>query len=309
MNLNAVVRLTGINENTLRAWERRHQAVTPLRDDKGRRIYTDKEVERIRLLWALVNEGHSIGLIAQLTDKKLKSMIEKSLSPHVTEIRSINENAKKVLESLIRSLEKFNLENLHQSLQRARFEMNIKEIVVDLIKPLMEKVGLMSEKGKLSITQEHLLSSLLRDYLGNIHQSLSPYDFSSRNNSKRVFLTTREGDLHEFNILLGAILANVYNFQTYYLGPNMPAEDLAKSCTQFNADYLVLGFTDLPKGLEVIDSKRYLNTLDKLLPRNITFCCGGVSELTLSTMSKEREVVQLNSLADLDQFFATKSKG
>ncbi len=307
MNLNAVIRLVGINENTLRAWERRYQAVTPSRDEQGRRFYSDKEVEKIKLLWALVNEGHAISLIANMSNSKLKSMLTKSLSPQVTEVRAQNTQADKFLNSLIRSLEKFNLEALHQSLQRARFEMSIKEIVINLIKPLMEKVGYLSEQGKLSITQEHLLSSLLRDYLGNIHQSLSPYDFASRKNSKSVFLTTREGDLHEFNILMAAILSNVYQFQTYYLGPNMPVDDLAQSCLKFKTNYLVLGFTHLPQNREVMDAKTYLNKLDHLLPRSVSFCCGGASDNDLSEISKDREVIKLMGLADLDQFFATRS--
>lgn len=307
MNLSAVVRLIGINEHTLRAWERRYEAVTPSRDAQGRRFYSDKEVEKIRLLWSLVNEGHSIGLIASHSSAKLKSMLKKTLSPLASEVRPTNSAADKVLNNIIHSLEKFNLESLHQGLQRARFEMTIKEIVIDLIKPLMERVGQLSEVGELSVTQEHLLSSLLRDYLGNVHQSLSPYDFAARKNAKSVFLTTREGDLHEFNILMGAILANIYQFKTYYLGPNMPAEDLAQSCIRFRPDYLVLGFTNLSPERELVSPQAYLKKLDKLLPRQITFCCGGASDTALSVVSKDRQIIKMNGLADLDQFFASQS--
>jgi len=307
MNLSAVVRLVGINENTLRAWERRYGAVNPSRDEKGRRFYSDKEVEKIQLLWSLVNEGHSIGLIAKLSVSKLKTMLTKTLSPHVAEIRPINIKAEEFLTTIIKALEKFNLEGLHQCLQRARFEMTIKEIIIDLIKPLMEQVGNLNQAGRLGIAQEHLLSSLLRDYLGNIHQSLSPYDFSSRKISKSILLTTREGDLHEFNILMGAILSNVYQFKTYYLGPNMPPEDLARSCAFFRPDYIVLGITDLPASLEIITPQNYLAKLDKLLPRNISICYGGSSDLTINQLSKDRELIKITSLSDLDQFLALKS--
>ncbi len=307
MNLTALVRLIGINENTLRAWERRYEAVLPSRDEKGRRNYSDHDVEKIKLLWSLVKEGHSIGLIARLSIPKLKALLTKSLSPHSSIAEKGSAEAEKYLESIIASLEKFNLESLHHSLQRARFELNIKEIVIHLIKPLMEKVGMMSELGKLSIAQEHLLSSLLRDYLGNIHQSLSPYDFSARKNSKSVFLTTREGDVHEFTILLAAILSNVYQFQTYYLGPNMPVHDLARSCHMFKPDFIVLGFTRLPKEKEAISPQDFLSILDEAVPRKITFCCGGASDSALSMISKDRRVVKLGGLSDLDKFFASQS--
>ena len=45
--IRAVSRLTGIGIDTLRAWERRHQAVTPVRDDRGR-MYTDADIARLR---------------------------------------------------------------------------------------------------------------------------------------------------------------------------------------------------------------------------------------------------------------------
>ena len=65
--IRAVSRLTGISIDTLRAWERRHDAVTPVRDERGR-MYTDADVARLRLLRQAVEQGHSIGRLAGLTD-------------------------------------------------------------------------------------------------------------------------------------------------------------------------------------------------------------------------------------------------
>ncbi len=310
MNLTAVIRLVGINEHTLRAWERRYGAVTPERDSQGRRFYSPKEVEKIKLLWALVNEGYSIGLIANSSNQKLKTMLAGSLSPQLIEPKSLKEEstlAHKFLASIISSLEKFNLEGVHHNLQRARFDLSIKEIVIDLIVPLVKEVGRMGELDKLNISQEHLLSSLLRDYLGNIHQSLSPYDFAARNNFKRVVLTTREGDLHEFNILMASILSNVYQFQTYYMGTNMPVGDLVQTCLRFKPNFLILGFTPLPSNREIISPNEYLKRLDKLLPRSVTFCVGGPLDLAACNISQDREIKSITGLADLDQYLASKS--
>jgi DNA-binding transcriptional MerR regulator len=69
----AVSRLTGIGIDTLRAWERRHQAVTPVRDDRGR-MYTNADIARLRLLRGAVEHGHSIGRLAGLTDAELRNL-------------------------------------------------------------------------------------------------------------------------------------------------------------------------------------------------------------------------------------------
>ena len=69
----AVSKLTGIGIDTLRAWERRHGAVTPIRDDRGR-MYTDADVARLRLLRGAVEHGHTIGRLAALTDAELRRL-------------------------------------------------------------------------------------------------------------------------------------------------------------------------------------------------------------------------------------------
>jgi DNA-binding transcriptional MerR regulator len=61
-----VAQMTGLSIDTLRAWERRYDAVTPRRAERGR-VYRDAEVARLRHLAELVDRGHAIGTIARLT--------------------------------------------------------------------------------------------------------------------------------------------------------------------------------------------------------------------------------------------------
>ena len=71
--IRAVSRMTGIGIDTLRAWERRYRAVTPVRDDRGR-MYTDADVARLRLLSGAVEQGHSIGRLAGLSNDELRDL-------------------------------------------------------------------------------------------------------------------------------------------------------------------------------------------------------------------------------------------
>ena len=71
--IRAVSKLTGISIDTLRAWERRHAAVAPVRDDRGR-LYTDADVDRLRLLHRALTHGHSIGRLAPLTNEELQHL-------------------------------------------------------------------------------------------------------------------------------------------------------------------------------------------------------------------------------------------
>jgi DNA-binding transcriptional MerR regulator len=301
MNVKALIKLIGINENTLRGWERRYGAVTPSRGEDGRRLYSAKDVERIKVLWALVKQGHSIGLIANLPTTKLKKMLSPAVAEQETQELKTSPQ-KNYLDDIIEALEKFNMESLNLSLQQARFALSSKDVIFKLVTPLMHKVGNLVSENRINIAQEHVLSALLRDYLGALHQSLSPYDFSNRGWGKNIILTTREGDIHEFGILLSSIICNLNRYKTYYLGPHMPIDDLCEACVQFKVDIMVLGVMKLPKEREIITAMDFIKELDKRLPKRISFIMGGSQFIDLSKISSERKMILISNLEELDHY-------
>ena len=64
--IRAVAHMTGLSIDTLRAWDRRYEAVAPTRGDRGR-VYTDADVDRLKKLAVLVQHGHAIGTVAGLS--------------------------------------------------------------------------------------------------------------------------------------------------------------------------------------------------------------------------------------------------
>ena len=52
---------TGLTQDVLRVWERRYGAVKPKRGANGQRVYTDADLEQLRLLHAATHAGRSIG--------------------------------------------------------------------------------------------------------------------------------------------------------------------------------------------------------------------------------------------------------
>lgn len=293
--------MTGINENTIRAWERRYNVVEPERSADGRRLYSRKDVEKLSLLWKLVQKGHLIGQIASLSVVQLKKMDGEHVAGEL-----VSESAKEQvhLETIISSLKKFDLDAIHHSLQKARFELSPRDIVTRLILPLLKAVGTEVMDSKLSISQEHLLSSLLRDHLGNVYQSLSPYEYKVRSLQTRVIITTREGDLHEFSILLAAILCRIHGYETYYLGPNMPMVDLAHACEQFKINFVILGLAALPPEKEFVTAANYLKQLDQALPKKMQFLCGGMANVPMNVISSGRKYLFFSSIDELDTFLA-----
>ncbi|MBA3613582.1 MAG: MerR family transcriptional regulator, partial [Nitrospirales bacterium] len=59
--INRFSKLTGLSPHVIRAWERRHGLVNPVREDNRYRLYTDDDVVLFRYLKSQVDQGLSIG--------------------------------------------------------------------------------------------------------------------------------------------------------------------------------------------------------------------------------------------------------
>lgn len=67
LRIGEVANRTQMTIAALRAWERRHAILTPARTEGGQRLYSEADVERVRLVQRLVSEGWSIaGAVARL---------------------------------------------------------------------------------------------------------------------------------------------------------------------------------------------------------------------------------------------------
>ena len=72
-----VTRRTGLSPAVLRMWERRYGVVTPARSPKGRRLYSDADVERLQLLARATQGGRPIGQVATLSDDALTELVRR----------------------------------------------------------------------------------------------------------------------------------------------------------------------------------------------------------------------------------------
>lgn len=71
----AAARLAGLPVETLRVWERRYSLSDAQRSERGQRLYSAEQVARLGLLKQLVDQGHSIGVLAGLSHEQLQSML------------------------------------------------------------------------------------------------------------------------------------------------------------------------------------------------------------------------------------------
>lgn len=76
----SVASLTGIPAATIRIWERRYGVVRPERSAGNVRLYAQADIERLALVKAAVDAGHSISTVAALTAEQLHQRVQ--AAPH-----------------------------------------------------------------------------------------------------------------------------------------------------------------------------------------------------------------------------------
>jgi DNA-binding transcriptional MerR regulator len=73
--IGTVAHLTGLDPHTIRAWERRYDAVRPRRTARGSRRYGDHDVARLQPMKALTECDELIRLAASFSDEELHARL------------------------------------------------------------------------------------------------------------------------------------------------------------------------------------------------------------------------------------------
>lgn len=265
-----VSRKTGLSPQLIRAWEKRYEAVKPRRNASNRRLYDEAEVERLALMRTLTRCGHSIGLIAKLPDSNLRELLARETAP---------EFGSKLLESTqptspeffisaaLHAIEQMDSDALDAVLNRSLLALGMSGALQRVYARIIEKVGDRWQDGTLKIAHEHFATAMFRVFLGEcIRTHRQPAD------APLLVVTTPAEQHHELGALLIAAAAHQQGWRTAYLGPSLPAEEIASTATTKQARAIALSIV-YPKDDPMME--RELARLRKLLPAGTAIIAGG----------------------------------
>ncbi len=239
-SIRQMVELTGLSEFTIRGWENRYSAFEPRRTETGRREYTKDDIERALLLRELLKRGQKIGKIATLNRQRLRDLFEicetKSSEGLVASSQQGTEKVAEVLELM--ALQKWaDLEAIFRKIQGRKSKTLIHQFFLPVVQALSKKV----ESGLVSIAQEHILSSLLKEAIyACLTEVKTRVRASGAEGKTRFVLAAPEGDYHEIGLLLAHLLIRSYGFPSLYLGPHVPSRDLSETVLRFEAPHLLI---------------------------------------------------------------------
>ena len=241
--IKVVARRTGLSAHVIRVWEKRYGAVEPARTETNRRLYSDDDIARLICLRQAIQAGHGIGRIARLPADELEKLVRAEhaaapLTPRPTGGEGEEEGSDgrgEFLERAMAAVKGLDAVSLEEQLVRASVALSQRALIEEVVQPLMEGIGRMWREGDLRVADEHMATAVVRSFVGNMRAA-----FQVSEAAPRIVATTPAGQLHELGALLASIVATSEGWNSTFLGPNLPAEEIAGAAAQTGARAVLL---------------------------------------------------------------------
>jgi len=252
--MKAVTRRTGIAAATLRAWERRYSALSPQRSDGNYRLYSERDIAVLKWLQSQLDAGLSISRAVALLERlKLRDSSRGSANKHEAEVDEPAIESNEILASAPADATASSWENLSVSLYQTLIEMDeqgagivlaeafalyqVDQVCLEIMIPVMRRIGEAWHNGSISVVNEHFASAYLHGRLLSIFSSYVAVT------GPLILVGTAPGELHELGSLIFAILLRRRGLNVRFVGTNVPLVDLVRTIEQLRPRAVALAAT------------------------------------------------------------------
>lgn len=254
--IGTVSNMTGVNSVTLRAWERRYGLIVPTRTESGHRMYSEEDIERIKLILQLIDEGIAISRINEALEiAREDQMASEDDTTHWNRYQ----------EEMLRGVNNFDESLLDSVYNEAMSLYPVDVVTKQLLLPLLEKLGKRWMKISTGVAEEHFFSVFMRNKLGaRFHHQ------NRKNQGPRLIAACLPGEQHEFGLMLFTLAAHARGYQIVLLGADMPIQQLAEVVHRSNSDGIVLSGS-----IETDSTSLYEDLLKLIEDSNVPVWVGG----------------------------------
>ncbi len=291
--IQVVARRTGLSAHVIRIWEQRYRAVEPQRTPTNRRVYLPAHIERLGLLREVTQGGHSIGQVAQLPTEQLRRLAAEAVRR--SDGASFSTTGVGVGDSLVdeclATIKSLDARALDGALQRGARELGALGVLQRLVAPLAQAIGDLWRQGVFTAAHEHFATAAIRVFLGNAARA-----FGSLADAPVLVVATPAGQVHELGALLVAAMAADLGWQVTYLGPSLPASEIAGAARQCRARAVALSLV-YPEDDPRLEGE--MARLGEALPPEVALLVGGRALPAYREFVESRGGVPVDSLVHL----------
>lgn len=239
--IGAVSRLTGVEPETLRMWERRYGLAPSARSGGGHRLYSERDVDVLRAVKVLLETGMRIGAVAALPAEQILSdarRVQGAARP-----APILENNPQLLEQILEAALALDSERAAELLDRPRLFADGPQVARAVYVPLMHLVGERWSEGTLPVGVEHFTEKLVSTRLLSIFRALPD------GHGPRALAACPPGERHEGGLIAAAIELRAAGFGVTLLGADLPVAELVRAAATADAKRVVMALTMEPPEL------------------------------------------------------------
>lgn len=275
ISIAAVERDTGLSKDTLRVWERRYSSPLPGRDAQGERVYSQEQLELLRLIKRLLDAGYRPGQVVGLPRAELLALGRQAgkkqrgkPAPAAPGTDPVSEAMAQQVQTCFELVQRHDGPALRRTLAAAALDMGLARFISTLVAPLNTLIGEAWMNGQMEIFEEHFYTELVTAVLRNSISGLAPAGVASPS----VLLTTFPQESHGLGLLMAEAFFALHGCQCLSLGVQTPVPDIARAAQAHGARIIVLSFS---ASLNPKDVTQGLADLRSRLPAAVEIWAGG----------------------------------
>jgi methanogenic corrinoid protein MtbC1 len=276
--------------------------VSPARTEGGQRLYSDLDIERLRVLRQLTDRGHAIGRIASLPFAELARLNEdagaadaaassdrgtRADEAQETRSRSVGES----IAAVLRATRRLDAVELQAVLEQAALTLGVPVFIDGVAAPALTRVGEGWAEGSLSVAQEHMATAVFRRVLAWLFRV-----YEVGGTAPRLVVATPPGQVHELGALMVAASAAAEGWGVTYLGIDLPVAELLSAVGQTAARAVAVSAVYGPKDVDLLAALREMRAG---LPERVPLLVGGAATLGIAAEAEAAGALVIASLPEL----------
>ena len=210
---------SGIKAHTIRIWEQRYNALQPSRSEGNTRYYDNNQLRRLLNISSLMEYKYKPSKLCILSDEALGELVQEHLLFKQDE-NPVNEF---YITQLIAAATAYNEQSFSTIFNAATAEKGLKLTYGDIIYPLLVRVGYMWTQDSMLVTQEHFMSSLIKQ---KVFTAVEQIENTIITSDRTWLLFLPENEFHELGLLIANYILKSTGNKVYYLGSNVPLHAL-----------------------------------------------------------------------------------
>jgi DNA-binding transcriptional MerR regulator len=256
--IQVAAQVSGVSEGLIRAWERRYGVLVLARTKAGYRTYGDADIEVLKRLKQLTDEGVSISQAVLLLPKiRREAKGGKAHKPP----RALQ--LQRWSEEVLLAASRLDQAAIDATLDEAAHSMPPILFSEEFIAPLLREVGERWHQGTLTIAEEHLITSAARQRLVTLLEQ------APRRAKRHVVCACPANENHELGLLGAALRFRHAGWRVTFLGAQTPIEHLDRVVRAVRPDLVAIS------AIETRGAAEYVKQLEATLPQGTHVVLGG----------------------------------